>query len=384
LLSPFQRRRTTARACCSANAAAVRAALREAGLSEAQLAQAFERAPALLEELDVDKELSPRLTYLHYLRDTAPTRWCWPGREESVAEFVARQPGVLERRFQLLHADADWVAISKPWDTRHDVPRGWGEREGRPPRFSPKWRGDELSAEEWCAALPGVRWEGGLPRFAHQLDFATSGVLLASTTRVAAGRAAAAFRDRTAHKTYTCLLMGGGVRPGECWSVSAAVGPDERDGSGFKMRIHSEAELAAAQAQPASRHAPRAAQTRFKALARGVCRLEGPFLGRPLTLAQAEPVTGRRHQIRLHAAASGHPILGDAAYSDDNDSFRMFLHATSLHIALPAARAPAPGRRRGEAAGEAAAGEATTLRLEAAVPRSFALAFQAEIEVIGG
>ena len=43
-------------------------------------------------------------------------------------------------------------------------------------------------------------------------------------------------------------------------------------------------------------------------------------------------MTGRRHQIRVHAAHSGHPIVGDNAYSEDRDSFRTFLHAHVLEM----------------------------------------------------
>ena len=65
--------------------------------------------------------MAPRLSYLSYLRDAG---WGWTG-VEAVPSFVARQPHVLERRFAVLHRCASFVALDKPWDTRHDVPRGW-------------------------------------------------------------------------------------------------------------------------------------------------------------------------------------------------------------------------------------------------------------------
>ena len=67
------------------------------------------------------QEVAPRLSYLSYLRDAG---WGWTG-VEAVPSFVARQPAVLERRFAVLHRCASFVALDKPWDTRHDVPRGW-------------------------------------------------------------------------------------------------------------------------------------------------------------------------------------------------------------------------------------------------------------------
>lgn len=61
------------------------------------------------------------------------------------------------------------------------------------------------------------------------------------------------------------------------------------------------------------------------------------------TLIEARPITGRTHQIRVHAQHAGFPLLGDAKYSDDRtEDFarqiglkRLFLHAASLQFSLP-------------------------------------------------
>ena len=68
----------------------------------------------------------------------------------------------------------------------------------------------------------------------------------------------------------------------------------------------------------------------FKVVQRGYCTLDGVNRGVKVTRVRCKPVTGRRHQIRLHLKHSGYPILGDMAYSDDGDSYRMFLHALEL------------------------------------------------------
>ena len=60
------------------------------------------------------------------------------------------------------------------------------------------------------------------------------------------------------------------------------------------------------------------------------------------TLVEAKPITGRTHQIRVHAQHAGHPILGDAKYSfEDGEAFaddlglkRLFLHAAKLSFEL--------------------------------------------------
>ncbi len=66
---------------------------------------------------------------------------------------------------------------------------------------------------------------------------------------------------------------------------------------------------------------------------------------RGATLIEARPLTGRTHQIRVHAKHAGYPILGDDKYSDDrSEAFardiglkRLFLHAAMLNFSLPEA-----------------------------------------------
>jgi len=61
------------------------------------------------------------------------------------------------------------------------------------------------------------------------------------------------------------------------------------------------------------------------------------------TLVEASPVTGRTHQIRVHAKHAGHPIAGDAKYGDDDftreirelGGKRLFLHAYALKVPMP-------------------------------------------------
>ena len=54
----------------------------------------------------------------------------------------------------------------------------------------------------------------------------------------------------------------------------------------------------------------------------------------PNTFTEAELITGRRHQIRVHATHEGHPIVGDRAYGSRTRAQRMFLHAYRLEFTL--------------------------------------------------
>lgn len=58
------------------------------------------------------------------------------------------------------------------------------------------------------------------------------------------------------------------------------------------------------------------------------------------TRVELEPITGRSHQLRLHMAAIGHPILGDALYGDPASAPRLLLHACALSFTHPSSGEP--------------------------------------------
>jgi hypothetical protein len=69
----------------------------------------------------------------------------------------------------------------------------------------------------------------------------------------------------------------------------------------------------------------------------------GSYRGRPVTKVELHPSSGRRHQLRVHCLALGHPIVGDATYNEDSESPRMMLHAWKLTLPFSLV----PPKRRG-------------------------------------
>ena len=65
---------------------------------------------------------------------------------------------------------------------------------------------------------------------------------------------------------------------------------------------------------------------------RGYLTLEGKHWNKRVSLVRVRIFTGRRHQIRVHLKDCGFPIVGDAAYADDEDTYRTFLHAEDLEL----------------------------------------------------
>jgi 23S rRNA pseudouridine1911/1915/1917 synthase len=137
--------------------------------------------------------------------------------------------------------------------------------------------------------------EEGL-RLAHRLDRETSGVLLVADNPVTASRLSTAFLRGAVHKEYLALVAGDVA--GEAGTIDLPIGRDERSRVFVKQ--------AAGAGKPA----------------RTGWRVERRLGGR--TLLRLFPETGRRHQLRVHLAAAGHPVLGDPLYGrPDADYLRM-------------------------------------------------------------
>jgi 23S rRNA pseudouridine1911/1915/1917 synthase len=160
----------------------------------------------------------------------------------------------------------------------------------------------------------------GIP---HRLDRPVSGVVLFARNSKAAARVAEQFQQHSVAKTYWAVVEG---------DVSAESG-EWRD---FLRKIDEESRT---EIVPEGTEKAREAITRFQVLKR---------FGES-TLIELSPKTGRMHQLRIQAAKSGHPIIGDALYG----STRLFgppvdhpraqlvaLHARSLALIHPFRKEP--------------------------------------------
>lgn len=150
----------------------------------------------------------------------------------------------------------------------------------------------------------------------HRLDRETSGCLLVAKKRSMLRVLNTQLREKQMKKVYLALVQGE-------WSkldraVTAPLRKQVLQSGERMVRVDSEG---------------KASETRFKIRQRYA---EG-------TLVQASPVTGRTHQIRVHAQAAGHPIAQDAKYGDSEFSQamaklglnRLFLHAETLSFYHP-------------------------------------------------
>jgi 23S rRNA pseudouridine955/2504/2580 synthase len=161
--------------------------------------------------------------------------------------------------------------------------------------------------------------KGEKPRLVHRIDRETSGILVVARTRGAAAALTRAFRTRETEKTYWAVCKGVPKKPQgriSTWLLR------ERTPDGDRMRVVPHGEPDADHSETLYRVVETAAQN--------------------LSWLELKPVTGRTHQLRVHTAHIGIPILGDPKYFDiENWEFpggiqkRLHLHARRIRIPHP-------------------------------------------------
>ena len=163
-------------------------------------------------------------------------------------------------------------------------------------------------------ALPGLRFGlSDAPRLVHRLDRDTSGVLLLARTASAARRLTRVFRMQEAEKVYWALVAGE-LRP--------AVGTINLPVAKVAGRAGETMQVSHAHGRPSVTDYQVAEQ-----------------LGHRVAWVVLRPRTGRTHQLRVHMAASGVPVLGDGKYGGgaafvdaEGVSRKLHLHARSLAL----------------------------------------------------
>lgn len=161
---------------------------------------------------------------------------------------------------------------------------------------------------------PDVRGVGQEGRWGivHRLDQGTSGLMLVARNQFAYTQLTSDLAARRVHRTYLCLVHGVPAMP--TGTVDAPIGRDP---------MHPTRKKVVADGRPARTH--------YRVLSsHGVA-----------SLLSVELETGRTHQIRVHLAAIGHPVVGDRVYSRRIDPIpvsRIFLHAAGLRFLHPRTR----------------------------------------------
>jgi 23S rRNA pseudouridine1911/1915/1917 synthase len=209
-------------------------------------------------------------------------------------ESTAVQPEPIP--LSVLYEDADLAVVDKP--AGMVVHPAYGHTSG-------------TLVNAALARWPEMAAVGGEERagVVHRLDKDTSGVIALAKSAAALEALQAQFKARTVYKRYLVLVEGVPATP--TGLIDAPIGRDQKQRK--KMAV---------------RHDGRPAVTRYTLL---------EDLDTHSLLA-LEPKTGRTHQIRIHLAWLGHPVVGDRVYGFRKQRIRMkrlFLHAAELHLDSP-------------------------------------------------
>jgi tRNA pseudouridine32 synthase / 23S rRNA pseudouridine746 synthase len=190
----------------------------------------------------------------------------------------------------IVHADTHLVVVNKPAGLLAVPGRGADKQDCA-------WSRVQM---DWPDAL-----------VVHRLDMATSGLLVFARGLPAQRALNRAFAQRAVYKCYVAVVDGAPEQDDGCIDLPLAAD--------WPNRPRQQVDLA---------HGKRAL-THWRVLDRAAD-------GR--TRLTLEPVTGRSHQLRVHAAAMGWPIVGDALYGRPTaaaDAPRLLLHATALTVPHP-------------------------------------------------
>jgi len=185
----------------------------------------------------------------------------------------------VDKLFDIIHEDDELLVINKPADLVCHPTKG----------------------DEFSSLISRVRIYSGTnatPRMVNRLDRETSGVTVVAKTAEAARELGQLWETRAVTKEYHALVHGH-LRD-ERGLIDAPLGKDEYSRVAIKDCVRPDG-------------AP--AQTQFTVLSRF------KHEDHKVSLLQLLPRTGRKHQIRIHLAHLGHPIVGDKLYGADEDLY---------------------------------------------------------------
>lgn len=215
----------------------------------------------------------------------------------------------------ILHEDADLLVVLKP--PRMVTAPGKGHEH------------DSLMNALFASHAPQLQNIGRERDFGllHRLDRETSGVLIVALTKSAYDSLRAQFEARAIRKFYWAIVRGLPDPPKGV--INKPIRESEDRTSKYTSR--KVASVSRARGRHGAAGPPKPAVTAFRVLS-------APPTAAQASLVECRPITGRLHQIRVHMALIGHPVLGDRDYADAASASacrRLALHAHRIAFTHP-------------------------------------------------
>ncbi len=235
---------------------------------------------------------------------------------EKAYKLLAEQEGISNKKAkELIDRGLVYVGDQKVKIARAELPDDTRFRIEEPAEIRIIYQDDEVVAVDKPAFIDSYEIEEAIEgaQLLHRLDRETSGVLLLARDEAFAKKAIEAFRRRQVHKEYVAWVEGVVVEPLEIdWPIHTI-----RKGKAFS-RIDKK------RGKPA------------------LTRVWPDEIQGKKSKVRIEIETGRTHQIRVHLAHAGHPIVGDEQYGSPTRAKRPLLHAKKITLLGRSYEAPEP------------------------------------------
>ena len=200
--------------------------------------------------------------------------------------------GSVDKLLEVLHEDAELLVVNKPaglvcHPTKTDV---------------------------YSSLISRVRLYLGpdsRPHLVNRLDRETSGVIIVAKDERTAGRLGKLWESRAVDKQYLAIVHGHLEAPEGF--IEARLGKDTASQVAIKDGIRADGAAARTEYRVVSRFVRSAVASSHSK--------EDPSTTKAFSLLRVAPATGRKHQIRIHLAHIGHPIVGDKLYGGDEDLY---------------------------------------------------------------
>jgi len=213
----------------------------------------------------------------------------------------------------ILFEDRSVLALDKPagWML---APDSW-DHTGRNLQLALQ---SSLNAGDFWASSRNLKYL----RFIHRLDAETTGINLFAKSLGALRAYSELFESRRVEKFYLAVVHG--VPKQASWTCDLSIIPDP----GMKARMKAVPPGFVLKSKTSDTVPVRDAETHFRVLKTSA----------RTALVEAQPTTGRTHQIRVHIAAAGHPVVGDPLYGPDKPAAskgRQRLALRAVRLAFP-------------------------------------------------
>jgi 23S rRNA pseudouridine1911/1915/1917 synthase len=217
------------------------------------------------------------------------------GEDDEVTVHIPEEPDYSASELPIIYEDEHVLVLNKPAGV---LTHAKGELS------------EEFTVADFVRSKMKERDTTNRPGIVHRLDRDTSGIIICSKDNETKGQLQKQFQDRKAHKTYLAIVRG--VPKKSSATLDLPIERNPKKPSTHRVGVN-------------GRHAI----TRYEVLASN-----GTF-----SVVRLHPETGRTHQIRVHMAYIGTPIVGDRLYGSEKSPInRLCLHAEALEITIPTSR----------------------------------------------